>query len=427
MSVGSAPGSTRVCSTGSRRRCAGTSAARRRSTRRRANGPARASTGSSRRSSPNANSRNGRATASCGRRRSSRCAKTTGAADRPRSAAANRNGGDDERNPRGAWRILASPQPDTAHGRKHGARASASAGDTQRGAAADRVGRVRITHPERVLDPQSGTRKIDLAHYWQWVAPWLLPDLKGRPVSLVRARATSPANCSSRSMPSAARSRSSRSTKADPGHGPLLSIDSVDALLGAAQMGTVELHVERARVERRAAGPHRVRPRSRSGAAVARDDRRRAARARAARRAGPRVVLQDERRQAARRRAAHAACGLGRREGFLARGGAARRARAADRFTATMGPRHRAARSSSTTCATPRGTIAAYSVRARPGMGVSVPLDWDEVPDTTGGAQWTIDTLRERLDALKRDPWEGYAHARQRITASMRARLGAET
>ena len=106
-----------------------------------------------------------------------------------------------------------APQPDTAHGRKHGARASASAGDTQRGAAADRVGRVRITHPERVLDPQSGTRKIDLAHYWQWVAPWLLPDLKGRPVSLVRARATSPANCSSRSMPSAARSRSSRSTK----------------------------------------------------------------------------------------------------------------------------------------------------------------------------------------------------------------------
>jgi hypothetical protein len=48
-------------------------------------------------------------------------------------------------------------------------------------------GRVRITHPERVLDPTSGTRKIDLARYWQWVAPWLLPDLKGRPVSLVRA------------------------------------------------------------------------------------------------------------------------------------------------------------------------------------------------------------------------------------------------
>ena len=323
-----------------------------------------------------------------------------------------------------------APQPDTAHGRKHGARASASAGDTQRGAAADRVGRVRITHPERVLDPQSGTRKIDLAHYWQWVAPWLLPDLKGRPVSLVRARATSPANCSSRSMPSAARSRSSRSTKgrSRPRAAAVDRQRRCAARRRADGHGRAA-HVERARVERRAAGPHRVRPRSRSGAAVARDDRRRAARARAARRAGPRVVLQDERRQgAARRRAAHAACGLGRREGFLARV-AQHVARALpDRFTATMGPRHRAARSSSTTCATAaaRHDRRVFGARAA-GMGVSVPLDWDEVPDTTGGAQWTIDTLRERLDALKRDPWEGYAHARQRITASMRARLGAET
>ena len=94
-----------------------------------------------------------------------------------------------------------------------------------------------------------------------------------------------------------------------------------------------------------------------------------------------------------------------------------------------MGPRHRRGKIFVDYLRNGRGasTIAAYSVRARPGMGVSVPLDWDEVPDTTGGAQWTIDTLRERLDALKRDPWEGYAHARQRITASMRARLGAET
>ncbi|MCY7264951.1 hypothetical protein, partial [Pseudomonas protegens] len=58
---------------------------------------------------------------------------------------------------------------------------------TKAGSGPDQVGRVRITHPERVIDPQHGTRKIDLAHYWQWVAPWLLPDLKGRPVSLVRA------------------------------------------------------------------------------------------------------------------------------------------------------------------------------------------------------------------------------------------------
>jgi bifunctional non-homologous end joining protein LigD len=97
-----------------------------------------------------------------------------------------------------------------------------------------------------------------------------------------------------------------------------------------------------------------------------------------------------------------------------------------DRFTATMGPKHRRGKIFIDYLRNGRGasTIAAYSVRARPGLGVSVPLRWDEVPDTTGGAQWTIDTLHERLDRLKRDPWDGYDDTRQRISAQMRARLG---
>ena len=230
-------------------------------------------------------------------------------------------------------------------------------------------------------------------------------------------------------MPSAARSRSSRSTKADPGHGPLLSIDSVDALLGAAQMGTVELHTWNAHasnVERPdrivfdldpdPALPWRAMIDAAQLVRGLLDELGLASFCKTSGGKGLHVV------------AAHAACGLGRREGFLARGGAARRARAARPFHRDDG------------AAPPRGKIfvdylrnaaarhdrRVFGARAA-GMGVSVPLDWDEVPDTTGGAQWTIDTLRERLDALKRDPWEGYAHARQRITASMRARLGAET
>ena len=231
-------------------------------------------------------------------------------------------------------------------------------------------------------------------------------------------------------MPSAARSRSSRSTKADPGHGPLLSIDSVDALLGAAQMGTVELHTWNAHasnVER----PDRI---------VFDLDPDPALPWRAMIDAAQLVRgLLDELGLASFCKTSggkglHVVVPLTRHAGWddvkdFARGGAARRARAARPFHRDDGPRHRRGKIFVDYLRNGRGasTIAAYSVRARPGMGVSVPLDWDEVPDTTGGAQWTIDTLRERLDALKRDPWEGYAHARQRITASMRARLGAET
>jgi bifunctional non-homologous end joining protein LigD len=68
-------------------------------------------------------------------------------------------------------------------------------------------------------------------------------------------------------------------------------------------------------------------------------------------------------------------------------------------------------------------TVAAFSARARPGLGVSVPLAWDEVASTTGGDQWNIGNLHERLANLKSDPWADYSKTRQRITAAMRKRL----
>jgi bifunctional non-homologous end joining protein LigD len=69
-------------------------------------------------------------------------------------------------------------------------------------------------------------------------------------------------------------------------------------------------------------------------------------------------------------------------------------------------------------------TVCAFSLRARPGMGASMPISWDELDDTTRGDQWNIGNARERMDALTADPWEGYAKARQRLTAQMKKRLG---
>ena len=53
-----------------------------------------------------------------------------------------------------------------------------------------------------------------------------------------------------------------------------------------------------------------------------------------------------------------------------------------------------------------------------------MPLAWEEVEQTTGGAQWTVTNLHERLDTLRADPWADYAKTRQRITREMRDRLG---
>lgn len=69
-------------------------------------------------------------------------------------------------------------------------------------------------------------------------------------------------------------------------------------------------------------------------------------------------------------------------------------------------------------------TVAAFSLRVRPGLGASMPIAWGELEDTKSGNQWTIDNVRERMDALRDDPWKGYAKLRQRLTAEMKKRLG---
>src|SRR5687768_18336434 len=45
---------------------------------------------------------------------------------------------------------------------------------------------VVITHPEKVLFPDDGITKGDLAAYHTLVAPLMLPHLKGRPITMER-------------------------------------------------------------------------------------------------------------------------------------------------------------------------------------------------------------------------------------------------
>ena len=80
------------------------------------------------------------------------------------------------------------------------------------------------------------------------------------------------------------------------------------------------------------------------------------------------------------------------------------------------------ARSSSTTCATAtrQTTAAAFSARARPGLGVSMPVAWEQLMALKSGAQWTIATAREYLWFEKADPWADYWTKRQTLTAAMK-------
>ncbi|RZL35106.1 MAG: DNA ligase D, partial [Rubrivivax sp.] len=100
-----------------------------------------------------------------------------------------------------------------------------------------------ITHPERVVDASTGLRKIDVVHYYESVADWLLPHLKQRPVSLVRAPQGIEGELffqkhSEAKMPGV----TELAAELWPGHASLLCIDSVEGLISAAQMNVIEFH-----------------------------------------------------------------------------------------------------------------------------------------------------------------------------------------
>jgi bifunctional non-homologous end joining protein LigD len=67
-------------------------------------------------------------------------------------------------------------------------------------------------------------------------------------------------------------------------------------------------------------------------------------------------------------------------------------------------------------------TAAAFSARARPGLGVSVPIAWRELAKLEAADKWNISTLPARLSRLRSDPWKDYWKKRQRIDEAI-ARL----
>nr|BFE97128.1 hypothetical protein GCM10020185_76640 [Pseudomonas brassicacearum subsp. brassicacearum] len=103
-------------------------------------------------------------------------------------------------------------------------------------------GKVRITHPERVIDASSGTTKLQLAEYYASVAEFILPELADRPVALVRApdgiagELFFQKNAERLAIPGI-----TSLDKALTGQ-PVMIINNAEALIGAVQMSTVELH-----------------------------------------------------------------------------------------------------------------------------------------------------------------------------------------
>ena len=300
---------------------------------------------------------------------------------------------------------------------------------TSETAASTTVAGVRISHPSRVIDKETQTSKSDLVRYYASVADRILPHLRDRPVALVRApEGIGGELFFQKHSQKLAIPHVEQHPDLDPGHEPLITIESIEALVGAAQMGTIELHTWNA-VTANIEKPDRMVFDLDPDPALGWDRMIEAAQLTRA--------LLDELGlvsfcKTSGGRGLHVVVPLVKHAGWddvKAFSQAVAQHMAAtlpEHFSAKMGARNRRRKIFVDYLRNGRGssTVAAYSARARPGLGVSVPLAWNELERTRGGDQWTIANLHERLELLKRDPWAGYAKTRQRITAEMRKRLG---
>ena len=285
--------------------------------------------------------------------------------------------------------------------------------------------KLRLTHPERVIDPSSGFTKKNLVEHYASVAALILPHLKARPVSLVRAPSGIEGelffqkHAEAKSIPGI----KLLDPKLDPGHAPLLEIATADALLAATQLNVVEFHTWNATTQT-IGKPDRMIFDLDPGEGVGWPEVQEAAQL-------VRTLL-DELGLAGFLKTSggkglHVVVPLKRGHDFatvknFSHAIVTHLARVLpQRFVAISGPKNRVKKIFVDYLRNGFGatTVAAWSVRARPGLGVSVPVAWDELPALTGGAHWTARTLGGRL-ATGNQPWSNYASSAQRLTAAMK-------
>ena len=105
---------------------------------------------------------------------------------------------------------------------------------------------VRLTHPEKVLDPVSGLTKRDLAEYYMAVADRMLPHVADRPLALVRCPDGAGKPCFfqkhvNHMLPPGIGSVMIKDKTSDKPE-PYITLNTREALIGLAQIGVLEVH-----------------------------------------------------------------------------------------------------------------------------------------------------------------------------------------
>ncbi|MBV9860037.1 MAG: DNA ligase D [Alphaproteobacteria bacterium] len=291
---------------------------------------------------------------------------------------------------------------------------------------------VRLSHADRVLYPDQGITKLDLARYYAAIADWALPYLGHRPLSLVRCPEGQGKECfyqkhATSAVPDVV-GRVDIPEGAGTGTGTYTCIENLAGLLAMVQMGVLEIHPWGSTVDK-----------LETPDTITFDF-------------DPDVGLPWERVTEAAIDMREALLGIGLKSFPKTTGGKGLHvvvpvapklgwddvkafakwvadrfvAEYPDRFTANMAKRARQGRIFIDYLRNGRGAtaIGAYSARARSGAPVSVPISWEEVENGTPPDGLTVSTVPDRMARLAADPWADFRKIRQSLSAAVRRQVG---
>jgi bifunctional non-homologous end joining protein LigD len=294
------------------------------------------------------------------------------------------------------------------------------------------VAGIVLSNADRVLYPDRGLTKLDLAHYYEAIAPLMLPHVADRPLSLVRCPEGIGKACFfqkhwARTLPDAVDTVDIR--ESGGAKKPYTVVHEAAGLVSLVQHGILEFHLWGARADNVEA-PDRIvfdlDPAPDVPWKRVREGARRV-----------RALLEEAGLESWTKttggKGIHITVPIARRPAWE---DVSRFARALAYYLERTEPTRYLAKASKTArkgkifvdwLRNTRGAtwVAPWSTRARPEAPVSVPVSWEELDRLKGGDQFHVADVPGLIAKRKQDPWSGMLASKQRLTRAMTTRFEA--
>ena len=288
------------------------------------------------------------------------------------------------------------------------------------------VAGITLSNADRVLYPGQGLTKLDLAAYYEAIAPWMLPHVAGRPLSLVRCPGGRAKACFyqkhwSGHLPEALGTVDIK--EASGATGVYSVVRDAAGLVSLVQFGVLEVHLWGARADDVDA-PDRIIfdldpapgvswARVRAGAERLHDLLN--------------GVDLESWLKTTGGKGLHVALPIARRSSWadvsaFARAVAERLAAdEPERYLSKAGKAARAGKIFVDWLRNSRGAtaIAPWSTRAREGAPISAPIPWEDLAALKAADQYTVENVPALVERLRQDPWGGMLRSKQRLTGAM--------